>query len=185
MTTTSCANTTEFVIADCEGDWVYGDDETQAQERNRALHTHLAKHGVQWEEKTEEMSSTYNFSHQALILSPKEFASLTVHGISFSNVRMQELTVPATATQNFTALEDKITELLSRTDSFNFNDKCEVHMPGQALSLYNETVLMENACTDALQANLNDGWRIICACPQPDQRRPDYILGRFNPTIPH
>lgn len=42
-------------------------------------------------------------------------------------------------------------------------------------------MLLEDACTDQLQGALNSGWRIISACPQPDQRRPDYILGRFNP----
>ncbi|WVR18126.1 hypothetical protein JXVLWARM_CDS_0075 [Burkholderia phage Bm1] len=62
-----------------------------------------------------------------------------------------------------------------------FNHKVEVHMPGQALSNYNETMLLEDSCTDALQSVLDKGWRIIAACPQPDSRRPDYILGRFNP----
>lgn len=60
------------------------------------------------------------------------------------------------------------------------NEKVHVHMPGQALSVYNEVQLLENSCTDELQRSLDDGWRIIAACPQPDARRPDYILGRFN-----
>jgi len=64
-----------------------------------------------------------------------------------------------------------------------YNEKCEVHMPGMALATYNETLLMEDACSDALQDCLNSGWRIIAACPQPNSRRPDYILGRFNPDI--
>lgn len=64
-----------------------------------------------------------------------------------------------------------------------YNDKCEVHMPGQALSMYNETLLLEDSCTDALQEALDVGWRVIAACPQPDKRRPDYILGRFNPEF--
>ena len=63
-----------------------------------------------------------------------------------------------------------------------YNTKCEVHMPGQTLSNYNDILLLEDACSDALQSSLRDGWRIIAACPQPNQRRPDYILGRFNPA---
>lgn len=63
----------------------------------------------------------------------------------------------------------------------NFNQRVEVHMPGHALSTYNETMLLEDSCTDALQTALNKGWRIIACCPQPDSRRPDYILGRYNP----
>lgn len=59
------------------------------------------------------------------------------------------------------------------------NERCHVHMPGQALSTYNEVQLLENLCSDELQRSLDDGWRIIAACPQPDARRPDYVLGRY------
>lgn len=34
-------------------------------------------------------------------------------------------------------------------------------------------------CTVALQDDLDDGWHILAICPQPGQRRPDYILGRL------
>lgn len=70
---------------------------------------------------------------------------------------------------------------IETTSGNQYNTKCEVHMPGQALSTYNEILLMEDACSDALQNELTKGWRIIAACPQPDQRRPDYVLGRFCP----
>ena len=63
-----------------------------------------------------------------------------------------------------------------------FNEHCEVHLPGNLLATYNETLLLEDACTDALQDALNSGWRIVAVCPQ-SQRRPDYILGRFNPQL--
>lgn len=64
-----------------------------------------------------------------------------------------------------------------------YNQKCEVHTPGNTLTTYNQVMLVEDACTDMLQSHLNSGWRMICACPQSDQRRPDYILGRFNPDL--
>lgn len=70
---------------------------------------------------------------------------------------------------------------ITTTGGNEYNNKCEVHMPGQALSVYNDMLLLEDTCTDALQDELNKGWRIIAACPQPNQRRPDYILGRYNP----
>jgi hypothetical protein len=38
--------------------------------------------------------------------------------------------------------------------------------------------LLDDACTDNLQAHLNEGWRIIAVCPPDAKRRPDYILGR-------
>ena len=64
----------------------------------------------------------------------------------------------------------------------NYNSKVDVHMPGQALANYNELMLLEDCCTDELARSLDNGWRIIAACPQPDQRRPDWILGRYNPN---
>lgn len=60
-----------------------------------------------------------------------------------------------------------------------FNERVEVHMPGHSLAMFNAVMLLSDACTDALQDNLNQGWRILAVCPQPDQRRPDYILGRY------
>jgi hypothetical protein len=63
-----------------------------------------------------------------------------------------------------------------------YNQHCEVHIPGPLLATYNETLLLEDSCTDALQDALNNGWRMVAVCPQ-SQRRPDYILGRYNPDI--
>lgn len=76
----------------------------------------------------------------------------------------------------------KATRFAELLPAIDFNQKCEVHMPGQALATHNETMLLEDSCTDVLQGQLDLGWRIIAACPQPNQRRPDYILGRFNPV---
>jgi len=63
------------------------------------------------------------------------------------------------------------------------NQKCDVHVGGGLLLTINETLLLEDACTDRLQTELNSGWRIIAVSVQADCRRPDYILGRFNPTL--
>lgn len=67
------------------------------------------------------------------------------------------------------------------TPEQSFNQRVEVHIPGNALTVYNKTQLLEDCCTDHLQEELDQGWRIIAVCPQPDQRRPDYILGRYEP----
>lgn len=64
----------------------------------------------------------------------------------------------------------------------NYNQRVDVHMPGQALAMYNELMLLEDSCTDRVAESLDNGWRIIACCPQPDQRRPDYVLGRYNPN---
>ena len=75
-------------------------------------------------------------------------------------------------------LEQVNTELLNKN---TFNEKCEVHVGGHALMQVNEVNLLEDCCTDVLQGELKAGWRIIAACVQPDGRRPDYIMGRYNP----
>ena len=64
-----------------------------------------------------------------------------------------------------------------------FNNVTQCEAPGPGLMDIQETMLMEDACTDGLQENLANGWRILAVCPQP-KRRPDYVLGRPNPAIP-
>ena len=62
-----------------------------------------------------------------------------------------------------------------------YNNRVEVHIAGHALSTYNRVLLLEDCCTDNLQAHLSLGWRIIASNPQPDQRRNDFVLGKFEP----
>lgn len=78
-------------------------------------------------------------------------------------------------------MADKSVLQITSPESHTYNNRVDVHMPGMALSTYNQVMLMEDACSDAVQNELSAGWRIVAVCPQPDQRRPDYILGRFNP----
>lgn len=95
--------------------------------------------------------------------------------------------------RDFINLKEQVEKLIDKIDQIDsgifldrqevFNQKCDVHVPGMALMLINRTMLLEDCCTDRLQSHLTDGWRIIAACPQPDQRRPDYILGRYEPEI--
>lgn len=62
-----------------------------------------------------------------------------------------------------------------------FNQHCEVHMGGGLLMTVNEITLLEDSCSDVLQSSLDSGWRILSVCVQPDGRRPDYVLGRYDP----
>lgn len=54
----------------------------------------------------------------------------------------------------------------------------QIVMPGFELLQYGYIEVVENGCTDQIQKKLNDDFRIIAVLPQPDQRRPDYILVR-------
>lgn len=58
------------------------------------------------------------------------------------------------------------------------NQKCNVAVPGLGLLAINQVAVRENYCTEELQSELENGWHILAICVQPDQRRPDYILGR-------
>ena len=92
--------------------------------------------------------------------------------------------------QNIQSLLNKIEEKAQQIDKTidimkqqTFNQKCNVHVGGGMIATYNDLKLKENSCTDELQCELNNGWRIIAVCVQPDQRRPDYVLGRYNPEL--
>jgi hypothetical protein len=59
-----------------------------------------------------------------------------------------------------------------------FNEKCGTFQPSEALHRVRRVLLLEDACTDDVQKALSKGWQILAIQPQPNQRRPDYILGR-------
>ena len=66
-----------------------------------------------------------------------------------------------------------------------WNAKTQSPLSGPVLHSFNELMLCEDMCTDALQGHLNDGWRLIAVCPQ-ESRRPDYVLGRVaHPELPN
>lgn len=126
---------------------------------------------------------SHNFlaNPEALVVDGARIIELAVLGIDFK-VKAEVKTL-VDISQELEEWAAKPVNLLAGPSSANYNNKCEVHIPGQALSTYNDLMLAEDVCTDVLQGHLNGGWRIIAACPQPDQRRPDYILGRFNPDV--
>lgn len=73
---------------------------------------------------------------------------------------------------------DKIEGAKSKFDkSMQFNQRCDVHVPNLGLLNINKLAYATDYCTVELQRLLLQGWRIIAVCAQPDQRRPDYILG--------
>ena len=57
-----------------------------------------------------------------------------------------------------------------------YNDN---HIANESLLRIKETRVFDDCCTESIDKKLTEGWRILAVCPQPDQRRPDYILGRM------
>lgn len=80
--------------------------------------------------------------------------------------------------ENLIALNEKVIGQLSKTSSLMFNTATKSRQPGEGLMAINELMLCEDVCTDLMQKYLDKGWRILAICPQPDARRPDYIMGR-------
>lgn len=126
--------------------------------------------------------SSNMFTEELSILDEEKILKLSLNNINFTVLEKIDLNIDIT--DQLVALAEKPIRLTQESvgDQY-YNNKCEVHMPGMAMSMYNEMLLLEDCCTDELQSKLNSGWRIISACPQPDQRRPDYIMGRFNPDF--
>jgi hypothetical protein len=60
------------------------------------------------------------------------------------------------------------------------NQKCNVVVAGTSVLEITEVQLASDCCTDSLQRQLENGWRILAICVQPDQRRPDYIMGKVD-----
>ena len=75
-----------------------------------------------------------------------------------------------------TAIEKNLTA--PRQPSSTFNERIAVHVAGLGTLLIDEVVVHVDLCTESLQEELDKGWRILAVCVQPDQRRPDYVLGR-------
>lgn len=75
--------------------------------------------------------------------------------------------------------------IADKVGEMTFNQKCNVHMGGGLIMRVNRIKLLEDCCSDLLQEELNRGWRIIAATVQPDQRRPDYIMGMYDEGYNH
>jgi len=91
--------------------------------------------------------------------------------------------LPSKTSDQIDKLTGLIPRLIAKVDAQfeaerTFNEKCNVHLPGLGLLMIDEIEMRENYCTDELKGDLENGWRIVACCPQPDQRRPDYVLGR-------
>lgn len=123
-------------------------------------------------------------SHDFMV-TETQLTDLVVWGYRFKVVQQADYGIDnAALTQRISAIAQRL-EQVSRGymhESDTFNDRCGVHVPGNVLSMYNETMLLENCCTDVLQDALDKNWRVMACCPQTDGRRPDYVLARYNPT---
>jgi len=74
---------------------------------------------------------------------------------------------------------------MSRVRGLRSNDP-DIHKTIYQISVANVGLMqvqrvevLEDCCTDALQRELDRGWRILAVCPPNDARRPTYVVGHF------
>jgi hypothetical protein len=137
----------------------------------------------EWAEGAKITNRGNNLDYTTVICTADDIAYFAESGISFDIQKSAATAGLASAVEkikeNARNIGGNSSNVVNRSDYFN--EKVEVHVPGLALMTYNDIMLCEDTCTDLLQSHLDKGWRIIAVSPQPDQRRPDYILGRYNP----
>ena len=147
-------------------EWLYGDDKDAKREVQLEL---LKRLGIQ---ESEAIGMAICNAEQAI--------ELLEAGYCGSYVRPKEhirLLYDVTSEVDIASMIEASVSSSVEAIGKLFNEKTSSEQPGPSLLNVNETMLMEDACTDALQENLDNGWRILAVCPQP-QRRPDYVLGR-------
>lgn len=163
----------------------YADRRAEAAIKIKARAQELAGYGIIVDETV---------GDYPVVVTATQMVDLTANAIKFELVRElkrddEDATDLSGVMRKFNRMAARLLSLpgLQHTETTHTaqNERCHVHMPGQALATYNEVLLMENTCSDELQTALDKGWRMIAACPQPDSRRPDYVLGRFNPQREH
>jgi len=159
--------------------WGYSDDQATKEDEYDKQCQPFIKAGLTVNPYDKERKSQDLLPDRDYIFDEKMMAKFSICGIALENVI--ECQIDVDMSRELSELAEK--QVTFTQPSSEYNSKCEVHISGQALATYNEVKLLEDSCTDVLQGNLNSGWRILASCPQPDQRRPDYILGRFNPDI--
>lgn len=135
-------------------EWLYGDDREEKRQKQLDALTALG------------LKET---SQNVVICTAEQVISLVKSGYCGTYSQMEnieelgEFDAGPDVEDLFKIMADKVTELAPAS----FNDRCHQHQPNNALFSVAETMLLEAR-----------GWRIIAVQPQPDQRRPDYILGR-------
>lgn len=164
--------------------------------KHQALQSCCA-HGV---DASSVVACTSWYSYPDLLVTDAQYVNLSMDGLWFRETKTT-ITAQTQVESTLGTLLNQLAEKLERVEQAMdfcsaprrmpgmpadvehdyYNQVVGAHLSGNALSLYNELMLASDCCTDELQTRLDEGWRIIAACPQP-QRRPDYILGRINPS---
>lgn len=96
---------------------------------------------------------------------------------------MNEIVIDDLELEAWTSVGVEVT--MSRVRGLRSNDP-DIHKTIYQISVANiglmqiqRVEVLEDCCTDALQSELDRGWRILAVCPPNDARRPSYVVGHF------
>ena len=77
-------------------------------------------------------------------------------------------------------IANKLAQLPSNTASPSQNITVNIEQAQDAfLHKVSDVKICEDYCTDELRERLKEGWRILAVCYQKGNRRPDYVMGRY------
>ena len=117
-----------------------------------------------------------------VFLDVDKFYKIASNDIRIEIIRVIPVDVPDNFEmyQKFNQVIENITNKIDTISNCNFSPDmhCNVNVPNLGLLQVREVTYRIDFCTEELQEMLNDGWMILAVCPQPSQRRPDYILGK-------
>jgi hypothetical protein len=142
-------------------------------------------------EKEDNKKKLVKETDQIELRTDKEYLiDLDLFMLNYPALKIKVRGIPTKSSEvNFSNVIEQMNEIQNKMEnalkSFNksieFNQKCDVHISNLGLLHINQIGYAVDKCTEELQNILNNGWKIIACCIQPDQRRPDYILGKYNP----
>jgi hypothetical protein len=157
-----------------------------------SLHDSYTKNMSKEEKKVVEIEYRKMSIEEAIVKYPKSVkaeGNITLTQAEFekaySLVEVKGFIDVATDTQlqaiDLNKLATRITDSLIGTQGDKlFNNRLEIHQPNMPLFTYNKFINLDDCCTEKLQDDyIDEGWRVVAVIPQPDQRRPDYIVGKY------
>lgn len=170
-------------------------DTVKTEELIEVVETGKVKTFVSWDhtydkEEAEEGNKNLVIKSEMVKLETYQeyIVELTSFLMKFPNLKIK---LRGTMQTNDTQLSNMMDFMNAAVEKFNnalknfnekveFNQRCDVHIGNLGLLNINQLAYTTDKCTEELQNILDEGWRILAVCPQPDQRRPDYVLGRYN-----
>lgn len=156
-----------------KNDWFYGDDKEQKEREYNDSYNNSEDINLY----TVKNSESYIVDSDLLFITTNKFTTKVLYTVvgTLKDIPSATQISEHKVLQTLFNLEEKL-NMFDKTQQFN--TKVGVHISDLGLLNVKEVDVLVDVCTDELQEWLNEGWRILAICPQPDSRRPDYILGR-------